>query len=101
MDNLPLRFGIWLDRETRGSEQRPDEPIIGETQFAGQRIPVQRFMALPPGGETTGDIGSMAMLVGQSAGLVRDIKPAATLVHEFGAEAQQLIAQRLLTFIQG
>lgn len=91
----------WLDRETRGSEQRSDEPIIGETQFAGQRVPVQRFMSLPPSGEATGDIASMALLVGQSAGLVRDIKSAATLVPEFGAEAQQLIEQRLLTFIQG
>jgi nitronate monooxygenase len=85
----------WLSQEARGSEQRPDEPVIGETTFGGQRIPVQRFAGLPATAESTGDIESMAFLAGQGVGLVREIKPAAEIVRELVEGAQQIITQRL------
>jgi nitronate monooxygenase len=85
----------WLSQETRGSEQRPDEPVIGETTFGGQRIPVQRFIGLPATAEATGDIESMALPAGQGVGLVREIKPAAEIVQELVEGARQIIAQRL------
>ena len=31
----------WLKDEARGSEQRVDEPVIGESMFGGQRVPLQ------------------------------------------------------------
>ena len=85
----------WLKDEARGSEQRPDEPVIGETVFGGQRVPVLRFMGLPPSAEATGDIESMGLLAGQSVGLVRELKPAAEIVKELVEGARQIIAQRL------
>ena len=85
----------WLKDEARGSEQRPDEPVIGETVFGGQRVPLLRFMGFPPSVEATGDIESMGMLAGQGVGLVREIKPAALIVRELVEGARQIIEQRL------
>jgi NAD(P)H-dependent flavin oxidoreductase YrpB (nitropropane dioxygenase family) len=85
----------WLGREVRGQEQRPDEPVVGETDFAGQRIPVPRFSALPPMADTTGDVEALALYAGQSAGLVSAIEPADAVVHRLVAEARGIIAGRL------
>jgi NAD(P)H-dependent flavin oxidoreductase YrpB (nitropropane dioxygenase family) len=84
----------WLSQEARGSEQRPDEPVIGEVSLGGRRLPVLRFMGFPPGADTTGDIESMSLLAGQSAGLVNEIKPAGAIVHELVESAVRII-QRL------
>jgi len=40
----------WLEDEKRGSEQRPDEPLIGEVTFGGMRTPLPRFGGIPPPG---------------------------------------------------
>jgi nitronate monooxygenase len=85
----------WLGDEARGSEQRPDEPVIGETVFGGQRVPLLRFMGFPPSVEATGDIEAMGLLAGQSVGLVREIKPAALIVRELVEGARQIIEHRL------
>ncbi len=85
----------WLGQEARGSEQRPDEPVIGQTRFGGQTIPLQRFMGLPPSANASGEIESMAMLAGQSVGMVQEIKPAATIVRELAEGARRIIEQRL------
>jgi len=85
----------WLSEEARGSEERPDEPIICETTFAGMRLPVPRFAALPPSAEASGDIASMAMLAGQSVGLVQAMKPAGDVVRELVDGARRLIHDRL------
>jgi NAD(P)H-dependent flavin oxidoreductase YrpB (nitropropane dioxygenase family) len=85
----------WLAEEGRGSQQRTDEPIIGETNFGGQRIPMQRFAGFPPDVDTTGDIESMGMLAGQSVGLIQEIKPAAVIVSELIVGVRQIIKQRL------
>ena len=83
----------WREHEARGQEQRADEPVIGETTFGGRRIPVQRFAALPPITETTGDIDSMALLMGQSAGLVQAIEPAAEIVSRLVEDARRIVAR--------
>lgn len=85
----------WLGQEARGSEQREDEPVIGETLMGGQRMPIQRFMGMPPSREATGDIESMGLAAGQSVGMVQEIKPAAVLVCELIEGAHQLIQERL------
>jgi NAD(P)H-dependent flavin oxidoreductase YrpB (nitropropane dioxygenase family) len=81
----------WLGEEARGSEQRSDEPVIGETKIGGQPVPVRRFMGFPPSVDATGDIESMGMLAGQSVGLVNEIKPAAEIVREIIERAQQIL----------
>ena len=85
----------WLMEEARGSEQRADEPVIGETVLGGQRIPLLRFMGFPPSTDATGEIESMGLLAGQCAGLVDEIKPAAEVVRELVEGAQRIIEGRL------
>ena len=82
----------WLPHERRGQEQRPDEPAVGETHMGGATVPVARFMSLPPGAGTTGDIDSMSLYAGQSAGLVGDVKPAAVIVRELAEGARRILA---------
>jgi NAD(P)H-dependent flavin oxidoreductase YrpB (nitropropane dioxygenase family) len=90
----------WLPQEGRGSEQRPDEPTIGETDFMGQRFPVQRFASLPPEGGTVGEVDSMAMLAGQSVGLANDIKAAAAIIKEMVEGAAEIIHRQIRAIVQ-
>jgi nitronate monooxygenase len=83
----------WLPEEARGSEQRPDEPRIGETRMGGQTVPLLRFMGFPPTPDASGDIESMDFLAGQGVGLVQEIKPAADVVRELVAGAQRLLSR--------
>jgi NAD(P)H-dependent flavin oxidoreductase YrpB (nitropropane dioxygenase family) len=91
----------WLGQEERGNASRPDEPVVGHTQIAGQTIPVLRFMGLPPNAMAVGDIESMDLLAGQSVGLVNEIVPAATIVRDLVEGARQLIEQRLAPALSG
>jgi NAD(P)H-dependent flavin oxidoreductase YrpB (nitropropane dioxygenase family) len=89
----------WLGQEGRGQESRPDEPVVGQTVLGGQPMPVLRFMGFPPNSSATGDIDSMDLLMGQNAGLVREIVPAGHIVRELVEEARQIISQRLAQLI--
>jgi enoyl-[acyl-carrier protein] reductase II len=60
----------WLPEEVRGSQQRADEPRIGETKIGGQPVPLLRFMGLPPTPDVSGDLEYMDYLAGQGVGLV-------------------------------
>ena len=84
----------WLPEEKRGSEQRADEPIIGEVTLGG-RIPLPRFGGIPPARDATGDIDSMDFLAGQCSGLVREVKPAAVIVREIVEEAVRILTERV------
>jgi NAD(P)H-dependent flavin oxidoreductase YrpB (nitropropane dioxygenase family) len=90
----------WLGQEARGQESRLDEQAVGQTVIGGQAMPVLRFLSVPPNGEASGDIDSMALLAGQGVGLIREIKPAGQIVHELVEEARQIISQRLVSLIQ-
>jgi enoyl-[acyl-carrier protein] reductase II len=81
----------WLDRESETQDSRPDEPIIGRTVIAGAEISIQRFVSMPPNVRATGDIESMALLAGQSVGLVDEIRPAADILRETVNGAERLI----------
>ena len=84
----------WLADEARGSEQRPDEPIIGEVTLGGARMPLPRFGGIPPARDASGEIESMDFLAGQCVGLVQEIKPAAEIVREVVRQAAQILADR-------
>jgi len=88
----------WLQDETRGSEQRADEPIVGEISLGGMRMPLPRFGGIPPARDATGEIESMDFLAGQCVGLVRAIKPAAEIIREVAQQATQIIADRRWQF---
>jgi nitronate monooxygenase len=83
----------WLSEEARGSEQRPDEPRIGEMKIGGQPVPLLRFMGFPPTPDASGNLESMDFLAGQSVGLVKEIKPAAEVVREFVEGARHILSQ--------
>jgi enoyl-[acyl-carrier protein] reductase II len=89
----------WLAEEKRGQAQCTDEPIIGQTHFMGQTIPLIRFSSLAPSNHAQGDIDSMSFLAGQSVGLVNEIKPAGKIVRELVADAEQIIAECLLPLV--
>jgi NAD(P)H-dependent flavin oxidoreductase YrpB (nitropropane dioxygenase family) len=77
----------WLARPREGFDDTP----IGETEFGGGRIPVTRGMSLPPTESTSGDIESMALLAGQSAGQVYDLPPAAAIIADCIDGARRLV----------
>lgn len=85
----------WVKEEQNTQEPRPNGQVIGETRVAGQTIPVQQFMSLPPSVDASGDIDSMALYAGQSSGLVNEVKPAGEIVRELVQGASQIIQQRL------
>jgi NAD(P)H-dependent flavin oxidoreductase YrpB (nitropropane dioxygenase family) len=85
----------WLPNEGRGSESRADEPIIGHTKIAGQTVPLPRFASFPPSEDVTGDVESMALLAGESVGLVNRIEPAAAVVRDLVVGASRIIEGRL------
>lgn len=87
----------WLPEEKRGSEQRSDEPIIGEVSLGGVRMPLARFGGIPPARDTSGDIESMDFLAGQSVGLVHEIKPAAEIVREVVDQAAAILKEKVGT----
>jgi nitronate monooxygenase len=81
----------WHPRESETQGIRPDEPILGRTEIAGAEIPIQRFVSMPPNAHATGDIESMALLAGQSVGLVDEIRPAVDIVRETVEGAARII----------
>lgn len=83
----------WTGREERGQESRPDEPLVGKTVIAGQPMPVLRFMGFPPNREATGELDSMSLLMGQSAGSVGEIKPVASIIRDILAEASSVAGE--------
>jgi nitronate monooxygenase len=84
----------WLPEEKRGSEERPDEPVVGEISFGGMRTALPRFGGIPPAGDAMGDIESMDFLAGQCVGLVQQIKPAAEIIREVVEEAGRILTER-------
>ena len=69
--------------------------MIGKSWIGGREISIQRFISILPNARVTGDIDSMALLAGQTIGLVNEIKPGATVVRELADGASPLIEQRL------
>jgi enoyl-[acyl-carrier protein] reductase II len=85
----------WLGQEARGRESRPVEPAVGRTVVGGQRMPVLRFMGLPPNCDASGDIESIDLLAGQGVGLVGELKPAGEIVRDLVDGARRIVSQRL------
>src|SRR6516162_10176955 len=81
----------WMPSESETQGSQPEQPVIGRTSIAGAEISVQRFVSIPPNLHATGDIASMALLAGQSVGLVHDLRPAGEIVPEMVAGTERLI----------
>jgi len=81
----------WADREGETQVSRPDERVVGCTNIGGAEVPIQRFVSMPPNCHARGDIESMALLAGQSVGLIHEIRPAADVVRELVDGVERLI----------
>lgn len=72
--------------------QRLPEGQIGETEIAGRILPIARFTTPAPLRTSTGNIDAMAHYAGESVGSVQTIRPAAAIVRELAAGAEQILA---------
>ena len=89
----------WLGDEARGNENRADEPVMAQAPVGGEMFAIRRFMVFPPTPETTGEIDSLALYAGQSAGLVQRMEGAGDIVRALVGEAAQIIQTRLSTLV--
>jgi len=91
-------------REWEGKDTPPpykdselsSQPIIGETSLYGQTMPISKYMGFPPTPDASGDFEQMSLLAGESAGLIKDLKPAGEIIDEIIREAEDIITKRLL-----
>jgi NAD(P)H-dependent flavin oxidoreductase YrpB (nitropropane dioxygenase family) len=72
------------------AEALPDG-AVGETQLGGERVPVARFSVVCPSAETTGHVEAMALYAGESVANVTRVAPAAGIVAELLAEAEDAL----------
>jgi NAD(P)H-dependent flavin oxidoreductase YrpB (nitropropane dioxygenase family) len=89
----------WLGDEARGNENRADEPVMAQAPVGGEIFAIRRFMVFPPTPETTGEIDSLALYAGQSAGLVNRMEGAGDIVRDLVAGAAQIIHTRLSALV--
>lgn len=68
----------------------PDGPVA-EITLGDTTLTVTKFMTPAPTRHTTGHIEAMALYAGMSVGAVRAVQPAAEIVRELSAGAEQLL----------
>lgn len=93
-----IRNRVVLDWEGNDSKTppQPDPPVsIGTTMLGGREYRMPKFAAVLPTPETSGDFEEMCLAAGESAGLVREVKPAGEIVHEMMGEAEEILTRRL------
>ena len=81
----------WEAAGSPAAPHRPGEGDVVATDAAGR--PHSRYEDLMPMPGMTGDLADMAMYAGQSAELVRDVRPAADIVRAIAAEAEAVVAR--------
>lgn len=85
----------WIGREREVVYSEDSPQTIGRTLMGAEEYVMPKFSALPPTPETTGDFEEMMLLGGESAGLVKEIRPAGEIVREMMEEARRIITERL------
>jgi NAD(P)H-dependent flavin oxidoreductase YrpB (nitropropane dioxygenase family) len=68
-----------------------DGEVVGETRMGATTLQVPRFGVPCPNRDTTGEIAAMAHYAGQGVGATRQVVPAAQVVEELTAGAEQLL----------
>jgi len=86
----------WVGRDDRTPTLVDSAETIGRTLLGGQEYPLPKFSAALPTPDTSGDFEEMCLAAGESAGLVKEIKPAATIIQEMMDEAKRIIVERLM-----
>jgi NAD(P)H-dependent flavin oxidoreductase YrpB (nitropropane dioxygenase family) len=78
-------------RSALAAAEALSEDVIGEVRLGEEVIPVERFSVMPPTSTTSGEIGAMALYAGESVGNVTCVQPAAAIVSELVAGAEELL----------
>jgi NAD(P)H-dependent flavin oxidoreductase YrpB (nitropropane dioxygenase family) len=90
-------------RTRPAADVQPSEPaangtdehrLIGQTELGGRAIEIREYSCMMPTPETVGDIEAMCMPAGQSATLVRGVRPAREIVREMVREAESILLRR-------
>ena len=81
-----------LKRSLETAENCRDE-IVGQATLYSENIDIPRFSVMCPLVGTSGNIEAMAQYAGQSVGSVNSVQPAAGIVAELVAGAEQLLGQ--------
>ncbi len=76
-------------RSAIAAAERAPDGVLGEEQWGGQVLPIQRFAVNPPSTTTTGRIEAMALYAGESVTHVNSVQPAAEIIAELVAGAEQ------------
>ena len=69
-------------RSSIAAAEAREEGEVAVLRMSSAEIPVPRFGPQPPTRQTTGDVAAMALYAGESAGAVREVRPAAEIVAE-------------------
>jgi len=87
-----LRNTIVQEYEDRQVHDIPEaQPLLGTMQVADMELPIHRLSSMVPMGDATGDVEQMALLSGQSVGLINNIAPAAEVMEEMMGTAQRIL----------
>jgi NAD(P)H-dependent flavin oxidoreductase YrpB (nitropropane dioxygenase family) len=90
-----LRNGVvreWSHRLDEIPADVSELPVIGKTELGGQMVELRKFSSFVPMQDlTTGDLDEMALLAGQGVGLIRSVEPAAVVIGEMTAQAEELL----------
>ena len=78
-------------REEEVPSDTSNEPIIGKSSFFGQEFILRRFTNFPPIPTTEGNLEEMPLLSGQGVGMIRELKPAAEIIHEMMEQAATIL----------
>jgi hypothetical protein len=71
-------------------------PGIGSMpMMSGESYPMPKFSAALPTRATTGDIEEMALTMGESAGRIRSVEPAASIVARMTREAADCLRRHV------
>jgi enoyl-[acyl-carrier protein] reductase II len=91
-----LRAGPAPDPDTRppSANGTGERRLIGHTEIGGRAIEIREFSCTMPTPESVGDIESMCMPAGQSAALIRGVRPAREIVREMVREAESILLGR-------
>lgn len=91
-----LRTRPASDPERSGSPANGDAErrLIGQTEIGGRAIEIREFSCVMPTPEAVGDIEAMCMPAGQSATLIRGVRPAREIVREMVREAESILLRR-------
>lgn len=76
-ENAPHRV---LQRAITAAEVAPNP--VGHVPFGAERMPIDRWSAMPPSAACEGNVTAMAMYAGMGVGAVTDIRPVADVIAE-------------------